>query len=122
LYIDVKRYFKVHQAKPVSASSFANSRFPVGDSAQLSGTLSADTDMPDASLTGMSAVKTTRNYQVNHHSGVGGKLDVPFEDLAKGYEYGSSVVPMEEGNKITTAFSSSRSFSIIGFIPSDKVN
>jgi ATP-dependent DNA helicase 2 subunit 2 len=118
LYIDVERYSKTKQARAVSARSFVT-RTSVGVGAQSSGTLKTDIEMSDAPE--MSAVNNTIVYEVDDPASIGGKKQLLREDLAKGYEYGSTVVPMEEANENTTNFESFKSFSIIGFIPSDKV-
>jgi len=121
LYIDVKRYFKTHQAKPVTASSFVT-RSSVGNgeaSGQSSHTIPGDTEMTDAP--DLSAVKNEITYQINDPSGPGGKRDLDREDLAKGYLYGSTAVPINISEENVTKLETSRNFEIIGFIHSDKV-
>tara|TARA_R110002060_G_scaffold66281_1_gene75133 strand:- start:1112 stop:1708 length:597 start_codon:yes stop_codon:yes gene_type:complete len=119
LYIDVQRYFKTKQAKAPSASSYVLKAAANGEaSAQSSHTLE-DTEMTDAPE--LSAVKTTRTYHVNSTTGVDGTMNVERGELAKGYYYGSSAVPFGEDEADVTRFDSPQGFSIIGFVPKDKV-
>jgi ATP-dependent DNA helicase 2 subunit 2 len=121
MYIDVKRLFKIRQAKPVSASSFV-SKTPMA-SAQSSSTLTDDVEMTDAPANGddLSTVRNARTYRVNDASAPGGRRDISREELAKGYEYGRTAVHISESDENVTKLETIKSFSIIGFIPSDKV-
>lgn len=121
MYIDVKRLFKIRQTKPVSASSFV-SKTSIA-SVQSSNTLDGDIEMTDAPANGndLSAVRNARTYRVNDASAPGGKRDISREELAKGYEYGRTAVHISESDENVTRLETFRSFSIIGFIPSDKV-
>jgi len=125
IFIDVKRCFKTKLAKPVSASSFVTAK-SVGNSVsstQSPHTVSGDVDMPDAPPTNgdLSAIRNARTYKVNDPTGPGGKRDVEREDLARGYEYGRTAVPISESDENVTKLETFQSFSIIGFIPNDKV-
>jgi ATP-dependent DNA helicase 2 subunit 2 len=122
LYIDVERYFRTKAAKPPSASSFVTrSSIANGEaSAQSSNTLPGDTEMPDVGGD-LSAVKMTRNYQVNDPGSYSGKKDVDRDDLAKGFEYGRTAVHISESDENVTKIETFQSFTIIGFIPSNKV-
>lgn len=118
--IDVKRYFKIKQAKPVSASSFVV-KTPSG-STQSSNTLNGDVEMTDApDVGGLSAVRSAMTYKINDSSAPGGKRDVAREELEKGYEYGRTAVHISASNENVTKIETFQSFSIIGFIPNDKV-
>jgi ATP-dependent DNA helicase 2 subunit 2 len=121
MHIDVKRYFKTKIAKPVSASSFVT-KTPIA-STKSSNTLISDVDMTDAPANGdeLSAVRNARTYKVNDASAPGGKRDVVREELAKGYEYGRTAVHISDSDENVTRLETIKSFSIIGFIPSDKV-
>jgi len=121
MYIDIKRYFKTRIAKPVSASSFVTKTLIA--STQSSYTINDDVDMTDAPAKGddLSAVRNARTYKVNDASAPGGKRDVVRDELAKGYEYGRTAVHISESDENVTRLETIRSFSIIGFIPSDKV-
>ncbi|TVY78109.1 ATP-dependent DNA helicase II subunit [Lachnellula suecica] len=120
LYIDVQRYFRTKQAKPVGASSFVT-RSDTGNgqpSGQSSHTVADDTEMTDAP--DLSAVRNTFGYQVNDPTLPGGKRDVAREELAKGYLYGSTAVAISESEENVAKLDTFESFEIIGFIPSDK--
>jgi ATP-dependent DNA helicase 2 subunit 2 len=119
--IDVKRYFNIQVAKPASAKSFVI-KAPTA-STQSSNTINGDIEMTEAPATenDLTSVKSTRTYRVNDPSAPGGRRDVDREVLARGYEYGSSAVPISESDENVTNFETKQSFSIIGFIPSDKV-
>jgi ATP-dependent DNA helicase 2 subunit 2 len=121
LYIDVKRYFNVQVAKPASAKIFVI-KAPIA-STQSSNTINNDAEMTDAPATenDLISVKSTRTYRANDPNAPGGRRDVDLELLARGYEYGSTAVPISESDENVTNFETKQSFSIIGFIPSDKV-
>ena len=69
-----------------------------------------------------SAVKQARTYKVNDPDAPGGKRDVEYESLAKGYEYGRTAVHISESEHNITKIETLKSFSIVGFIPYDKVS
>lgn len=125
LVIDVERYFKTHIAKPVSAGSYI-SRTSNGNgegSAQSSHTVDGNIDMTDVPTAsdGLSAVRSAFTYKVNDPSAPGGKRDVDREELEKGFEYGRTAVPMNEGDYREAKLPTVKSFSIIGFVPSIEV-
>lgn len=103
--IDVARYFKTHQAKPVSARSFV----------ERTADEVIDLEMPDAG--DLTSVRQTRVYKVNDPSAPGGKRDVDRDILEKGYEYGSTIVPINKSDENVTKLEAIRDFSIIGFVP-----
>jgi ATP-dependent DNA helicase 2 subunit 2 len=111
--MDVVRYFKTKIAKPPSASSF------VVRTADEDGNQQVDEDTPDAppNAGDLAAVRSSRTYKVNDPNAPGGKRDVDREDLSKGYEYGSTIVPMNESDANVTQLETFKSFSIIGFVP-----
>lgn len=114
--INVERYFETHLARPLAASTV------VVKSEPATGTQSTQTleeDATDGAL--FSAVKQARAYKVNDPSAPGGKRDVEFETLAKGYEYGRTAVHISESEHNITKLETQKSFAIIGFIPCDKV-
>ncbi|EQL02716.1 hypothetical protein G6O67_003177 [Ophiocordyceps sinensis] len=113
--INVERYFETHVARPLAASTV------VFKSEPATGTQSTQTlegDATDGVL--FSAVKQARAYKVRDPDAPGGKRDVEFETLAKGYEYGRTAVHISESEHNITKLETKKSFSIIGFIPSDK--
>lgn len=115
MVINVERYFKTHVARPQGASTVVvkNESGPT----QSTETVQGD-EMEGVEFSG---VKQARTYKVNDPDAPGGKKDVEFESLAKGYEYGRTAVPISESEHNITKLESTKSFTIIGFIPWDKV-
>jgi ATP-dependent DNA helicase 2 subunit 2 len=95
----------------------------VDGTAQSSHTLNSDTLMTDAPTAGdgLSAVRSAFTYKINDASAPGGKRDVPRDELAKGYEYGRTAVPISQDEENVTKLETKQSFTIIGFVPSDQV-
>lgn len=120
LYIDVIRYFKTKQRKPESASSFVSRPTNGATSGQSSNTLAEDVEMEDAPPSGgdLAAVKNSRSYNVKTTEGV--NKTVERDELAKGYEYGRTAVPISESDENVTKLETFADFTIIGFIPWDK--
>ncbi|KAK7428565.1 ATP-dependent DNA helicase yku80 [Neonectria magnoliae] len=110
--INVERYFKTHLARPLAATTV------VVKSEQGVGSQSTQT-MEGEEMEGIefSAVKQARSYKVNDPDAPGGKRDVEFEALAKGFEYGRTAVHISESEHNITKIETHKSFSIIGFIP-----
>lgn len=120
MYIDVNRLFKTKKATPVSASNFVTrSSTDVSASGQFSHTLDGDKEMADAPE--LAAVKSSRTYEVNDAEGAGGKKNVDRDELARGFEYGRTAVHISESDENVTKLETFQEFTIIGFIPSDKV-
>ncbi|CAH0016518.1 unnamed protein product [Clonostachys rhizophaga] len=112
--INVERYFKTHLARPLAAST-------VVVKPELGGSQSTETvDGGDMEGIEFSAVKQNRSYKVNDADAPGGKRDVEFESLAKGFEYGRTAVHISESEHNITKLESVKSFTIIGFIPWNK--
>ncbi|OAA38891.1 ATP-dependent DNA helicase II subunit 2 [Metarhizium rileyi] len=111
--INVERYFKTHLARPPTASTVVIKSEQATQSTQ---TLEAD-PMDGVEF---SAVKQARTYKVNDPDAPGGKRDVEFESLAKGYEYGRTAVHISESEHNITKLEMKKSFSIVGFIPWSK--
>jgi ATP-dependent DNA helicase 2 subunit 2 len=115
--INVERYFKTHLAKPMTATTV------VVKSEQGVGSQSTQT-MEGEEMEGVefSAVKQARTYKVNDADAPGGKRDVEFESLSKGYEYGRTAVHISESEYNITKLETQKGFSIVGFIPQDRVS
>ncbi|KAK0623545.1 SPOC like C-terminal domain-containing protein [Immersiella caudata] len=111
LSIHVERYFKTKRAAPPSGSMVVN-RSEFGGPSQL--TQDDDVEMGG---TGLSAVQQMRNYKVNDPDAPGGKRDVEFSDLAKGYQYGRTVVPFSESDFPIIKLETKKQFTIVGFVP-----
>ncbi|KAF5229383.1 hypothetical protein FAUST_10453 [Fusarium austroamericanum] len=110
--INVERYFKTHLARPLTASTVVV-KSEDGEATQQT----QDDEMEGIEF---SAVKQARSYKVNDPDAPGGKRDVEFDDLAKGYEYGRTAVHISESEHNITKIDTQKSFSIIGFIPCAK--
>lgn len=111
LSINVERYPKVMQAKPPTASRFVVR----GDMT----TSQAATDASSATLNGddgLAAVKSARTYQVEDDEAPGGKRDVEFDELSKGYEYGRTAVHISESDRNVTTYETTASMDIVGFV------
>lgn len=117
LSIRVERYFKTKAAHAVSASTVV---VKSDDETQSTRTARADEDdsVPaDGTLAGL---QTARNYRIKDESAPGGKRDVDFEGLAKGYEYGRTAIHISESEHNITKLETTKEFTIIGFIPKEK--
>ena len=118
LSFHVERYFKTKRATAPPASTVVVNPDRGGGPSQ-SQTIDEDADIGGAEFSG---VKQMRTYRVNDTDAPGGKRDVEFEDLAKGYQYGRTVVPFSESDFSITKLETKKSFSILGFIPVDSVS
>ncbi|KAK0389105.1 hypothetical protein NLU13_2680 [Sarocladium strictum] len=114
LNINVERYFKTHQARPLAASTVVVK----SETAATQSTQTLEADAMDG--VEFSAVKQARSYKVNDPDAPGGKRDVEFESLARGYEYGRTAVHISESEHNITKIETTKSFSIVGFIPWDR--
>lgn len=116
--IDIERYFRTKVAKAPSASSYVV--------AEMGGDNEGDVKMEDvlssAQGDALTAVKNARTYKIVDESAPGGKRDVDREDLAQGYEYGRTAVAIAESEQNITKLETVASFSIVGFIPAEKVS
>ncbi|KAI0386091.1 ATP-dependent DNA helicase II subunit 2 [Hypomontagnella monticulosa] len=113
--ISVERYFKTHKATIPPASRVVIKAEPgpsqADDGDQMEGV---------ESTTAFAAVKNARAYKVNDPEAPGGKRDVEFESLAKGYEYGRTAVHISESEYNITKIETTKSFTILGFIHQEK--
>lgn len=125
LCIQVNRWFRTKEAKPPPASSVVLGHDTGAGTTQSSATALGD-GMEGVELTGsgvtFGAVKNTRTYRVDDPDAPGGKRDVEFERLAKGYTYGREVVHISESDWNVTKMETQQSFSILGFVPWDNVS
>jgi ATP-dependent DNA helicase 2 subunit 2 len=126
--IDIERYFRTHTAKPPSASSFvAQSGIENEESsAQSSLTIKAEDNIQMGGTLddrdSLKPVKQARSYRVKDDSKPNGKREVDFEGLARGYEYGRTVVHIAASEENVTKLETVKGFSIIGFIPCSGVS
>lgn len=89
--IPVERYFRTYVAKPPSASSFVPQ--PDTEPGMEAGPAESQAQGEGEPLT---AVRTSRTYQITDESAPGGKVEVERDDLAKGYEYGRTAVHISQ--------------------------
>ncbi|KAI0883641.1 ATP-dependent DNA helicase II subunit 2 [Annulohypoxylon maeteangense] len=113
--ISVERYFKTHKATIPPASRVVLSTDPGPSQA------AGSDEMEGVERTGaFAAVKNARTYKVNDPEAPGGKRDVEFESLAKGYEYGRTAVHISESEYNITKIETTKCFTILGFIHQEK--
>ncbi|KAJ5735106.1 uncharacterized protein N7483_000231 [Penicillium malachiteum] len=115
LRIPIERYAKTMVAKPPTASSYVlRSGNEPGEE--------TDPATSQAPVEGGSLVtiRTSRTYQVADESAPGGKADVERDQLAKGYEYGRTVVPITDMDENITMLTTFAGMEIIGFVADDK--
>ncbi|KAK5173886.1 ATP-dependent DNA helicase yku80 [Saxophila tyrrhenica] len=118
LTIAVERYPKVMQAKPPTASKFVMR----GDMAATQPTQASST-LPNGEAganDGLAGVKQARTYQVVDENAAGGKKDVEYDELSKGYEYGRTAVHISESDQNVTNYETTASFDIVGFVDKNK--
>ena len=118
LSINVERYFMTKLARQTTASTVVL-KSDTGGPSQSTATVDGDTEMTGANF---SAVANQRTYKVEDPDAPGGKVDVMKEDLARGYEHGRTAVAISESEHNITQLETTKSFSIIGFIPFSKVS
>lgn len=116
LSIHVERYFKTKRALPPPASTVVIN--PERTAFSPSQTVDEDVEMGGTEFSG---VRHMRTYRVNDPDAPGGKRDVEFEELAKGYQYGRTVVPFSESDLTVTKLETKKMFSILGFVPFSSV-
>lgn len=109
--IDVERYPRVMVQRPPAASNYVH-RQDMAPSAPTDE--NADQDL--------AAVKNARTYQVIDDDAPGGKRDVEQEELAKGYSYGSTAVPISESDRNVTTFETSQGLDILGFVAKEQAS
>lgn len=116
LSIHVERYFKTKRATPPSASNVAITNGP-----PQTQVWDEDSGVPMSGVE-FQSVKQLRTYRVDDAKAAGGKKDVDREDLAKAYQYGRTVVPFSESEENMTKYETTKSFTIIGFVPMSSVS
>lgn len=107
LCIDVERYPRVMIRRPLSASSYVQRIDEHGK-----GLPETDSDP-----TGLTSVRNTRTYKVADETAPGGTGDVNRDALAKGYDYGRTVVPISQSDENVTKLETEAGLDVIGFIP-----
>lgn len=110
--INVERWPVTKVKAPDPASTVVLKSDPTGTQS----TMTLDNDDETQNDSAFNSVKQHRNYKINDPTAPGGKRDVEFEDLAKGYSYGSTAVQIAEAEWHITKLDTTKDFSIIGFI------
>jgi len=120
LSINVERYLKTKIARPPTASTVAVKAYVGGEASQSTQTLGEMEGIEHTAPYG--AVENDRTYRVEDPMAPGGKKDVPYDSLAKGYMYGRTAVYISESDRNITDLLTVQDFSIIGFVPNTKVS
>lgn len=114
LAIDVEQYAKVMIASPPTASKFVvRGDMSASQPTQTSATLSNGDNQTNDGLT---AVNYARTYQVEDEEAAGGMKDIPYDELAKGYEYGRTAVHISESDRNVTTYETTPGLDILGFV------
>jgi ATP-dependent DNA helicase 2 subunit 2 len=114
LAIDVEQYPKVMIASPPTASKFVmRGDMSASQPTQTSATLSNGENQTNDALT---AVSYARTYQVEDEEAAGGMKDIPYDELAKGYEYGRTAVHISESDRNVTTYETTPGLDIVGFV------
>lgn len=108
--IDVERYPRVMVQRPPTASSFV-----------IRSDMGPTQTMDEPATQDLAAVKNARTYQIADEDAPGGKRDVEQEELAKGYSYGSTAVPISESDSNVTTFETMTGLDVIGFVTREQV-
>ncbi|CAK7563236.1 MAG: ATP-dependent DNA helicase yku80 [Sporothrix epigloea] len=115
LSINIERYFLTKVASAPSATTVVV-RSESAEGATQSGYApggAGDVEMGNVDYT---AVRNERVYTVDDPTRPGGKREVEFADLDKGYEYGRTAVYISSSDANVTQLQTQKGFSIVGFI------
>ncbi|KAI9929275.1 ATP-dependent DNA helicase II subunit 2 [Aspergillus wentii] len=120
--IPIERYYRTYAAKPPTASSFAprSEVQPEQEEAESSTTATAQQDSQPVEGSSLTSIRNLRTYQIADESAPGGKVDVEQEDLAKGYEYGRTVVHIDKTDENITTLETYAAMELLGFVQSEK--
>lgn len=120
LCINVERYAKIMPAKVPAASRFAvrNGRTDGGETVESSITVGNDNKL-EASI--LAPVRPSYAYSIKDDTATGGRMPVDRETLAKGFEYGRTVVHIAESDQDVTRLETFTGLDIIGFVASEQV-
>jgi ATP-dependent DNA helicase 2 subunit 2 len=116
--IDVERYPRTMVRRAPTASSFAVKDVGKGDGAEAE---SSATVMGDGDSESLAVVRNQRMYEVIDASLPNGKKEIPFEELAKGFEYGRTAVHVSESDMPILKMETIAGLEIVGFIPAENV-
>ena len=119
LSIAIERYPKVMVRKPPSASTVRIQSAQRRTQSSLTILEEGAMDLDENGDSG--AIKSERHYFVDDETEPGGRHDVEYEELVKGYEYGRSIVPISESEQNITRLETEPCLDILGFITSQEV-
>ncbi|KIX95137.1 uncharacterized protein Z520_09053 [Fonsecaea multimorphosa CBS 102226] len=105
LSIAVERYFKTSIRRPPTASAYV---------VKPSGAEQDDAE-------NFTNVHNLYKYKVKDEEYEGGAKVLDREELARGYEYGRTAVPISESEQNITKLETEMAYDILGFIPADNV-
>ncbi|CAK7263862.1 ATP-dependent DNA helicase yku80 [Sporothrix epigloea] len=108
LSINIERFFLTKVSSPPSATSVVIR----SEAAHAMG----ETDDVDMGNVDFTAIRNERVYTVDDPTRLGGKREVEFAELDKGYEYGRTAVYISASDANVTQLQTQKSFSILGFI------
>ena len=117
--IDVERFPRTMIARAPSASSFVVTK--PGEAGEADKQPDGDVEMQDAGGDDIGPVRNERMYTVKDGSAADGKREVKREDLAKGYEYGRTLVHLSASDESVTKLEGAAGFDVLGFIPRENV-
>ena len=122
LSINIERYFLTKLARPPAATTVVvrSDGTEGAEGTQSTHTIGPDdVEMGNADFT---AVRSARAYTVENPTRVGGRREVDFEALEKGYEYGRTAVHISATDQSVTQLNTTKEFSIVGFITKENVS
>lgn len=120
--IPVERYYRTYVARPPQASTYVLRSDAGGDGAESSTAAATEKQQHESEdRSSLTNVRNLRTYQVQDETAPGGKIDVDRENLAKGYAYGRTAVPISETDENITKLETFASLDFVGFVESQKV-
>ena len=121
--IDIERYPRTMIRKPLTASQYTEGidHSTTRSSARMLPE-AQDIEMVDSDPNGLTLIRNARTCQIKDDHAPGGKRDVDRDELAKGYSYGSTAVPIAVSEWNVTKLETQAGLEIIGFIPWDRVS
>jgi ATP-dependent DNA helicase 2 subunit 2 len=117
--LNVERWPVTKVNRPAAATTVTVKQEPSGT--QSTHTLGEEMDGVEYDDPQFNSVKQHRTYKINDPSAPGGKRDVEFEELNRGWAYGSTAVFIPDTDKGLTGLEAAKNFSIMGFVHMDKV-
>ncbi|KAI5295805.1 ATP-dependent DNA helicase II subunit 2 [Ascosphaera acerosa] len=120
--IAVERYFRTYEARAPTSSAFvAAPAMPLGDGTPRQHGARGETEEAEGAQR-LAAIRHTRDYEVTDKDAPGGKRVVTREQLAMGYEYGRTAVPISKEDEHITTLETAIGLEIMGFIAQTNVS